>query len=268
MRDTEAIAKALVEKILLGARIHPYEQGGNSNCDFILEYPDNISVPLEVTQSTDFHRRIKEDDLHKHHRYVPTQNCKKAWYVDIHPSANTKKVRNNIDSYLAKIETQGYKEFDVYSDAHKSTYIESIGNDLGVIYGYVVSWKQPSYIDIWFEPDSTIADSKYVEEAVLNEASKTENKKKLQKFRDLKGSPESHLFIYIDHRNVDASWAMNSCANGWHPLPNNTLKLPSEITHVWVTTKLHDNSLRYVVWRASNKEPWSQSIELIENSII
>lgn len=89
-------------------------------------------------------------------------------------------------------------------------------------------------------------DPELVHEAVLAEASKSDNLTKLQSAL----TEERHLAVYVSRDNHRV----------WVPLvdlvpPIVVTQLPLPVTHVWALSEGRAEQ-EYVVWRAKNGEPW------------
>jgi hypothetical protein len=85
-----------------------------------------------------------------------------------------------------------------------------------------------------------------VQDAVLQEATKKDNRRKLI----ASGSPERHLFVYVDPNRYPA-WV--GLMDEQPPLA--APQLPEEVTHVWAVTSAR-TSRRFVVWRFIPTKGW------------
>lgn len=76
-------------------------------------------------------------------------------------------------------------------------------------------------------PVRLISDSNHVNAAVLREANRSDNRRKL----GAASTDERHLFVYL-HESVPDAWVALLASVP----PNGRLELPPEVTHVWAAT--------------------------------
>lgn len=256
MNYSEAVAVGIVEALLPGAvmQYQPYQSNGEH--DFNLIQKNGQIVPLEITISTnESHKGTVKAirNVRKGGPFVKANLCHQSWYVFPAPDVNVNNIRKHIDAYLAEIEAEGRNYFNSYTDAYQSSVIERIFRDLRIEAGEVIKWKQPRQIGIALPKQRTRLNAEHLEQAVEAEAYKSDNREKLGR---VISSNERHLFVYIEHDNFPAWYAIN----GTSP----SLKLPSlpiEITHVWAVASSREPD-KYVVWRASVSEHW------VDNGIV
>jgi hypothetical protein len=248
MDRAETAAKSIIESLMRGARMHYRESQSAGEHDFDLEYATGLRVPLEVTMSTDEIAEAKAAEINRSKRgpFVPRIRCQRDWWVHPLRHAHIRKIRKDIDLYLAAIEAEGLEHFNAFVDAADSAAVNAILEDLGIEYGQVTKWKSPC-IAIATPGGGGLVHTGLINEAGENEAFKDDNKRKL---RAATGS-EKHLFVYVTPmRHV--VWV--AIRDGM--LPASGPQLPPEVTHVWVATWAGDGAW-HSVWHAQRNVSWS-----------
>lgn len=249
MDKAETVAEIIVETLMRGAKMRYRETQSAGEYDFDLVYATGMSVPLEVTMSTDQPTEAIEAAIMRSRKggsFVQRIHCQHDWWVHPTKHARINKIRTYIDSYLAAIEAEGWKDFDSFIDAADSPAIHAILQDLQIEGGNVTKWKSPG-IEIATPGDGGLVDPALVNEAVEIEALKDDNKRKLGSAE----ASEKHLFVYVTHRKYLVWVAVRDGV-----LPASPPKLPTEITHVWVATWAGDGGW-HTVWRASREDSWT-----------
>jgi hypothetical protein len=251
MKPSEAIAISILESLLPGVSARYRQDQSTSTHDIDLEYPDGRIVPVEVTISVE--EELKRtlaalSDKTKGSHFVSRAECKQDWYVvlDERRALRIKRIRQQVDGYLAAIEAEGLDRFNAPSDAWRSPSVRRIWDDLGIAEGHPVNWDPPGWIVIAPPGESARIHGSSVEQAVLKEAAKADN---LDKLRSV-DSPERHLFVYIDPSNFPVLMALVE-----REVPQGVPSLPPEITHVWAAGEAGSGE-RYIVWRATSSSPW------------
>ena len=250
MKDSEAIAKGVIETLLPGAVMHYRLQQSSGEYDFDLVYRSGQIAPLEVTVTTD--QGYKEmvaalRDTRKGGLFVNTKLCRRDWYVFPAVGANASTIRKQVDAYLADIEAEGRERFFVYTDAGESLAVARIFTDLRIEAGEVFRWKRPGQIGISLPSQKTVFDPEHFLRSVESEAHKLDNRKKVGSTNLL----ERHLLVYIEHDNFPAWHAINGTSS-----PLRSPLLPTEITHIWAVASSRESD-KYIVWKASISECWS-----------
>ena len=247
---SEFIAKAAVEHCLPGSTMDYQPSQNNGECDFLLRYSNGLTVPLEVTVSTNPKLRatiaaIKGRNPGEH--LVKADSCKKDWVVHPLAGANIKSIRSRVDSYMAKIEHLGLTKFSAYSDAPKYEPVEAVFRDLGIEAGFVTQWKTPGMIGIMYPGSGGLVSAAELLIAIDAEASKDDNVRKLT----VPGNSDSHLFIYIEMENF-LPWKVLVDTDPPNELPT----VPPQISHVWTVARTRDVDT-YRVWLFTRSAPWS-----------
>jgi hypothetical protein len=251
LNNSEAIAKGVLESVVPGATMHYHTVQSGGMHDFDLEYPDGRIVPVEVTASVDEQWMSTIAAIRRPRtggQFVCRVKCRKDWYVipQFRESLSINEIRQSVDTYLADIEAEGRDRFVAPADAYHSPTVRRIWSELGIEAGYTLVWNPPGRIGIALPGQVARIDAKAVEAAVLAEAAKSDNLKKLR----VSSAAERHLFVYISPSN----WPVWASINEGTPPPN-APNLPPEVTHVWaVAMTRHQN--KYVVWTATATSHW------------
>jgi hypothetical protein len=82
IKDSERIAKLVVESVVPGATMSYRDRQANGEHDYDLMYPSRLVVPVEVTESRDFQIESAVAVLDTE-RFVKAKACRRDWYV--HP---------------------------------------------------------------------------------------------------------------------------------------------------------------------------------------
>jgi hypothetical protein len=249
MNRSEEIAKIVIETLVEGSRMHYHDDQSRGHYDFDLEYPDGAVAAVEVTVSTNEqleHTSAAILDSRKGGTFVAAKKTRNGWWVHPMPGANINKIREQVDEYLAAIESEGLLRFFSYTDASSFPSVARILYDLRIEGGSVIKWKTPNCIRIGLPTVGGLVSGERVQQAVEAEANKEDNRRKLGSC----GCDKRHLFVYIDHRNFLAWVALVD-----EQPPQLAPSLPIEITNIWVAT--HTRSANeIVVWKAERGEKW------------
>ena len=250
MNRAENAAKIIVEALINGATMHFHTKQSSGECDFTLEYSEGMKVPLEVTSATN-QRATGTQAAIKNSKYggpfISRGNCAHDWAVHPLPSAKINDIRKHAACYLVKIEAEGREEFNAYTDATESQAVEAIFQKLKIGYGKVTSWRPPGRIGIMFPIDGGLVDPMLVNKAVETEATKEDNKRKL----NIVAGSEKHLFVYFDSTSEHVVWA--AARDEAPPLVGP--QLPPEMTHVWMAAWAGERGW-HTVWRAQRGFRW------------
>jgi hypothetical protein len=238
MNYTERVAKVIVEEITGGKMVFRTDQNRGSH-DFDLEYPDGTLVPVEVTSSIDSAKVEAYAAIRKGGASVPRRHSRRNWIVHPMPDANIRRIRDEVDHYLAAIEADGLTWFHTYEHAYQYASVAAILRDLRVESGAVVSREG---IQIGYPGSGGAIGAEAAAEAVNIEAMKRDNRQKLGRTV----ARERHLFVYIDALNF-LPWA------GLREFDPSVMKppsLPDEITDLWAAAGA-GRPMTYTVWRGN-----------------
>ena len=247
--ECEQLAKAVIEHVIPGSRMSFHLEQAHGDYDFDLVYPDGRLAAVEVTAAKNEHVEGTVAailDKRKGGPLVPRHLCRNDWMVYPTAKARVNRIRSQIDSYLAEVETEGLSHFSTYVDFFDSPAVRRLFEDLQIEAGDVVKWKTPG-ISITLPGQGTKWNPREVDGAVLREAKKQDNRRKLG---NAEGS-EKHLFVCIDW-NLYAPWfAINERKRSGLPM-----HLPEQIDVVWAVARTRSSGV-YVVWRAERDRPWN-----------
>lgn len=225
MRDSEKLAKLVVESVLPGARMTFRPAQHSSTFDFDLQLPDGRVAALEVTSVVGEKQVATEAailDERSGGPFVPRRLCQRDWIVDLRAGANVRNVRKTVDAYLADVEAA---QLDRFYPHHRSAVraVARIFDDLGVEAGWVTELNPTGFIALETDGPEDWLSIGPTNDAVSRVAHKDDNKRKLLAAR----ADQRHLFVCVDpsHR---AFVSLREMSGG--PLP----VLPPFITHVWV----------------------------------
>jgi len=249
MDECEALAKEVIEHVLPGSTMKFHFEQAHSNYDFDLLYSDGRLAAVEVTAAKDEHIEGTVATIlngRKGGPFVPRHHCRNDWIV--HPTLGAKinSIRRYIDSYLAEVEAEGKNCFSAYRDLPKSPAVRRLFEYLQIEAGNVFKWKTPG-IGIFLPGQGTGPNPREVDDAVLREAQKQDNRRKLREAEH----PEKHLFVCIDSRFYAPWYAINKGKPSSLPI-----RLPKEIDIVWAVASTRSSGL-YAVWRAERDQPWN-----------
>lgn len=248
MNASETFAKAVVESLIPGARMLPLKSQSQGEHDFDLHLPDGRLALVEVTAAVDAAQRSAHASITNDRQggqFIPAILSRGDWYVTPSPGAQIKKVRANVDRYLAEIEGEGRISFFAPLDAHESAAVRAIYDDLHVEYGSRVKWNTPRTIVIGLPGKGGWIDPETVNAAIIAEAQKPDNLRKLS----TEGYAERHLFLYVDASAFEVH----------APLLGGVLvasppTFPAPMTHGWVAS--HMSAEFAVVWEAETGGEW------------
>lgn len=248
MDECEALAKAVIEDVIPRSRMKFHFEQSHGNYDFDLVYPDGKLAAVEVTAAKN---ELIEGTLaaildeKKGGSFVPRHQCRNDWMVYPTVGARINLIRRQVDSYLAQVEAEGLSHFFAYTDYPDSRAVQLLFEELQIEAGDVVKWKKPG-ICITSPGQGTVSNPKEVDDAVLCEAQKKDNRRKLGNAEH----SERHLFVCIDW-NLYAPW----CAINERKPSGLPMHLPKEIDIVWAVASTRSSGV-YAVWRAERDQPW------------
>jgi len=242
MDHAERVAKHIVEALIPGATMVYHTAQSTGDHDFDLTYADGTTVPVEVTASMDPVQVQTYAAIKKQGGLVPRQKCRLDWLVHPLPGANIKRIRAEIDKYLADVETDGISYFHTHAHAYMYQSVDRLRQDLGVESAGVVKWKQPG-IQIGYPGTGGAVGAECAVEAIDLEARKDDNRRKLA----ATGATARHLFVYVDALNFLPWVGVRDFDPAGH-----TPSLPEEITDVWAAAGA-GRPTQYRVWRGDSK---------------
>ena len=257
MDQCEKLAKAAIEHVIPGSKMEFHLEQAHGNYDFDLVYPDGRLAAVEVTAAKN---ELMEGttaailDERKGGPFVPRHKCHNDWMVCPILGANINRIRDKVDEYLAEIEAEGRSHFFAYVDFNESPAVRRILEDLQIEIGDVTEWRKPSF-NISLPGQGAKRNPKEVNVAVLREAQKQDNRRKLQKAVH----PEKHLFVCIDWRLYSPWYAINEGKPSSLPM-----QLPEGIDIVWAVARTRSSGV-YTIWRAKRDHPW-EVLEAFENT--
>ena len=114
-------------------------------------------------------------------------------------------------------------------------------------HGTRLDWDPPGRIGIGLPPDSGILSADQILEAVEREAAKADNCRKLGK----SSARQRHLGVFLDDLSYLPQAAMRRGL-----IPSTGVRLPPEITHVWIVTNVGLDP-DYLVWRYNTESGWT-----------
>lgn len=227
LRREEQVVAALVEAVLPGARMRHVATQSNREWDFNLEVAGQV-FPFE---SSLFPRRYASHD----------------WWVFPSANANIRRVRNEVDLMLADVERDGLSSFDINGEGSDLASVERLWSELRIEYGTQTHWNPPGQIGIALPGEGAMLSADDVRPAVEHVANKEDIRVKL----GASAAGERHLGVHIDDFGYPAQASMMQGL-----IPADPPRLPSEITHIWVTTYA-GRDRDYLVWRFDTTHGWS-----------
>jgi hypothetical protein len=245
MNHAELISKRIIEMVRPDCEMKHRADQSNGEYDFDLFRGQSGVAAVEVTMSTNALKRRTRARISEN-QFIDAIVCKKGWLINPIEGSDIRKIRANADAYLGAIESTGTEQFFAYTDAAESPAVYRILCDLGIEAGSVIKWKPPVNHSINFPGDGGTVE-KRVLIAILLEANKPDNKKKLAKAGlDL----ERHLFVYIDPTNY-LPWKVLIDTSTIDAIAT----LPTEMTHIWAATETRSAN-EFAVWAAQNGHRW------------
>jgi hypothetical protein len=239
MRIAERIAKQLLERVIAGARAEPIVAQNHGEWDWDI-HVGGMTFPMEVTQATS----QKSESLYAAifgedgRNALPCLTTRYVWAVTASRLTNVAKVRKRLDHLLAELETTGLTMFDVRDQEVVAVpEVHALWKELRITDGFCnPEWEIREHT-LMAPIDSAMLASEQVVSAVEREANKNDNRRKLGK----SSATERHLFVHIAYHSYPAYEAMRACA-----LPVQRLRLPAEITNVWVARALGESE--FLLW--------------------
>ena len=249
MDHAESRAKLIIEAALPGSHMRFRTDQSRSVHDFDLHLADGTVEAVEVTASVD--REAEETnaaivDSKKGGRWIPTVLCKNDWHI--HPSSDARidLIRREADQCLAEVEAAGLDTFVGPGDWAEHACVKRAYQDLRIFSGAVISGRSLGRISMAPPGGGGAVGEMLVHEAVIEEASKQDNRTKLA----ASGLAKRHLAVYIHSRNYLPWVALIDLEP-----PQLVVDLPTEITDVWVFTENRSPS-GFSVWHGRPGSLW------------
>lgn len=249
MRREEALAAAIVERVLPGTRAEYQSSQSHGECDFNLHWPTGQVELLEVTIATDEDKERVYAAIRGRsgeEMFVARGACQWDWYIIPGRSPNVKNLRRNLARYLSAIEAEGIEDFFSQTDAMDSPAVFAIMKDLGIEAGRVLPWDPPGRIGIGYPGSVGILDSQHVIDAANRELMKDDNRFKL----GARVGEASHLAIVLGRH---ASLVEASMREGM--LPTGVPSMLPEITTCWLICPVPKPNV-CLVWMFSSESGW------------
>jgi hypothetical protein len=247
MRSDEALTALLFESTHAGAEMRHNASQARGEWDFDLVFPNGEHEPVEVTISTVLERqRIYAAILNDHGLFVDRRICENDWHVTPYQNANIRRIRRDIDRYLAEVERAGTANF-FDGRASNNEPVQRICTELRIEAGTQCTWRPPGRIALGLPGQGGTLSADNVIEDVEAEANKADNRAKLG--RSL--APNRHLAVILGDLN---GLGRASMLRGF--VPDRPATLPAEITVAWVITRLNGATTEYLVWRNRSGAEW------------
>ena len=241
MNQGEAAAKAIIEAVIPGSRMDFVQDQSRSVPDFELNLPSGAVAAVEVTSAVDSQILATHAALKKRGHFVARSQTKNDWLVLPAKGADIRRVRDQIDAYLAAVEADGLSRFHHDLDSHEHESVKRLYEDLNVESGGLVRWKEAA-IGIGGSGWAGSVGVGHAQAAVEREAGKEDNRRKLRESRH----DEKHLFVLVDSTE-SAAWV---AVRDLDP-PASPPSLPPEITVVWAAAPVAVSAWK--VWRGSSR---------------
>jgi hypothetical protein len=246
MRYEETVAKRVLEMAIPGAVMEFRCEQPYMEYDFNLRYSNGEVAAVEATASRDPVRtQISKEVFEKNGgSEIKAICCKKNWCITP-VGTDIKKLRKNIDKYLAALEAAGIEGFtdDDCKRTNPPKEVTAIYRDLHVFSARSFPTSGAAVIRI-----ATVTGGGQLYQIGPTSAVEREiepNKDKLGKAT----TKERHLVVHVDMSN-DLQWIGMTSSEP----PNEIPDLPTQITHLWQIAQTGKD--KFVVWRATSTEPW------------
>ncbi|MGB3764486.1 MAG: hypothetical protein WA966_14825 [Ornithinimicrobium sp.] len=239
---------AEVVRTTLGASVTPLDVPPQQNCaDYTVHDADPPSV-LEVTQHVDGDRMKLHVTMGQRDYEFPRSDLKRFWSLHLPPMESEYHRRysqvvadlDTIAAILGALESIDQLSFGPSFWSERPNHEVSMLRRLGVESGQALSSGGPA---IYFLPpgDGGASGTAVVVAAALEEASKTDNRTKLEKGTGNGGATDRHLFVWISGTQALPYYAMLD-----RELPTTGPELPPWVSQLWIGARYRTEQ---VVWR-------------------
>jgi hypothetical protein len=248
MRDTEKLAKTVLEAHLDGVRLMPVTNQDRGEEDFRLIGLDGRDVPVEVTEAINPDFAAASSVLagrsgRKSH--FPRQRGTQGWLLMVSPQASFKELRTSADDLLHAVEQEGVANFRLPGDGDRSRHVAELGR-IGVRSGAVHLWRSGATIRVCVTSAIGIVSGDAVVTAVMAEVRKPDN---LRKLSSANGGPG--ILAVVVSENMHLAWsALND-----DEMPSTPCDLPAQIAEVWVIA-VGRAPKTAVAWRGRSANRW------------
>lgn len=228
--------KACLEAALPGIDVQQHDDGTKPRMhDLDLVQGGERFGAVEVTAAADADSIELWKVFTRRGRWVEPQLVG-GWVVHLRPSARAKRVRAEVPSLLAGLQTAGIRE--IQSTAHPQTTSEIAADRLGLVYAWHGDAKISGtiFLNVEQPPEKTTGMVADTGDALadwlggwLLGADQADNLAKLSN----SGASERHIFVIFPTYSTapfDVSDLLNRTAA---PIPTSPPQLPPAVTHVW-----------------------------------
>jgi hypothetical protein len=247
MREEEALIALIFEAIYPGAIMRHNAVQAHGEWDFDLVFEGGGREAVEVTMSTDRERHeIFAAILERPGSFINRVVSQHDWYVVPSQGANVRRIRRDVDRYLAEVERCDVEAF-FDGIARNPTPVQRLCTDLRIEHATRCDWNPPGRIGLGLPGRGGQLSGEHVVLDVEAEASKRDNRTKLGRA----AAGAGHLAVVLGPHN---GLARTSMLEGF--FPERAAALPPEVTVAWVTARLYGDSDQYVVWRNISGGTW------------
>lgn len=253
MRDTERVAKAVVEAELMRSRMIFNKDQSSGEHDFDLILAGGGRGVVEVTRAADesIHRATAAIFRGRSGgNPVMLPDCEGIWLIEVSPAASINRLRLELNDALADLERSGIDRF-LESDLNLAGPTKRLTEELRVRGGARWRANGPGRAYLQVEGSADIIDPNRVTSAVLEVAARADNQRKVTS----QAAGERHLFVYVDDTLPDA-WVALSASTP----PAGGFELPAAFTHVWAAAH-HLADGRVVYWLGDHRG-WYRSDQI------
>lgn len=174
-RTEELDAARILVVAIQGAAVTHVREQSHGEWDIDLHLPDGSTEPVEVTASTNYRLEALYGAIARQ-PFVLRRVAAQDWYVTPLENANAGRMRQNLDRYLADIESAGRGEFYADRDAADCEAVRRIRDDLQIEAGRVLPIR-PGYIAIGYPGGGGAMGGDLIAFAVNAELAKGDNRR-------------------------------------------------------------------------------------------
>jgi hypothetical protein len=237
--DEQWARECVVEELPAGTRVEQNDDNSEPGMyDLKITYPDGRTAALEVTSAANPNALALGKLIYGQGRWI-APGITKAWWVDVLPTCNAKRLRKKLPALLSAFEAAGITEVDTDRlwerqpgtepakalDVVKARYMEATDYP-GSIY---LNIHFPMEMMGGFVPDNGNALAEWISGWCIDPA-RPDNLAKLAH----SGEGERHLFVIVVGLGSEPFAVTDMLIRDSAPPPEIDPVLPDEVTHVWI----------------------------------
>jgi len=230
----------------LGVVVEPHDDNsGASMYDLAIRYLDGHVGAVEVVMAADPEHVELWNVLHRHGRTI-IPSLAGGWLVTVQVPTRANSLFRDLPDFLGQLEAMGIRHFDSRS-ANLPPALMAIATANRIAHATQSGTAFPGSVYFTFDPKASyVPDTAVLVDWVSSFLAASETRDVRKKLVE-SGASERHVFVLLPPFSLAPDGAPEILLDESPTLPSEPPSLPSEITHVWLTS----------TWSAGHGMRWS-----------